>query len=199
MEEDTLPAFRFPAVARQKVSAAFDGGMLSSDAGVLLLRGVEKQPGLAQRFSGCLKDKREALVPLSVSIKLLLEEIRGSRNADTVLVNSNGKPLQSGFKASRSAAMRRAWPEGWKLHFHDLRGTAATNFFRAGFTYREIAESVGWSEEDVERLIDRYVKRDEITQDRVRRMENMGTYQNENCKPFRKTTQCTDGKFVISL
>jgi hypothetical protein len=41
------------------VSAAFDGGMLSSDAGVLLLRNVEKQFGIAQRLSACLKDKRD--------------------------------------------------------------------------------------------------------------------------------------------
>jgi hypothetical protein len=59
MEEDTLLPFAFPAVARKKVSAAFDGGMLSSDAGVLLLRNVEKQFGLAQRLSACLKDKRD--------------------------------------------------------------------------------------------------------------------------------------------
>jgi hypothetical protein len=59
MEEDTLLPFAFPAVARKKVSAAFDGGMLSSDAGVLLLRSVEKQLGLAHRISACLKDKRD--------------------------------------------------------------------------------------------------------------------------------------------
>ena len=33
--------------------------MLSSDAGVLLLRNVEKQLGLAHRLSACLKDKRD--------------------------------------------------------------------------------------------------------------------------------------------
>lgn len=59
MEEDTLLPFAFPAVARKKVSAAFDGGMLSSDAGVLLLRAVEKKLGLAPRLSACLKDKRD--------------------------------------------------------------------------------------------------------------------------------------------
>src|SRR5665213_2992696 len=59
MEEDTLLRFTFPAVARKKVSASFDGGMLSSDAGVLLLRSVEKQVGIAQRLSWCLKDKRD--------------------------------------------------------------------------------------------------------------------------------------------
>ena len=35
MGEDTLLPFDLPAVARKKVSVAFDGGMLSSDAGVL--------------------------------------------------------------------------------------------------------------------------------------------------------------------
>ena len=59
MEEDTLLRFAFPAVARKKVGAAFDGGMLSSDGGVLLLRNVEKRLGLAHRISACLKDKRD--------------------------------------------------------------------------------------------------------------------------------------------
>ncbi len=59
MEEDTVLPFAFPAVARKKVSAAFDGGMLSSDGGVLLLRAIEKKLGLAQRLSACLKDKRD--------------------------------------------------------------------------------------------------------------------------------------------
>jgi len=71
--------------------------------------------------------------------------------------------------------MADAWPEGSKLHFHDLRGTAATNYFRVGFTTRETAEIMGWSEDRVERLVDRYVKRDEILADRVRRFEQVST------------------------
>ncbi len=59
MEDDTVLAFGFPAVARKKVTAAFDGGMLSSDGGVLLLRDVEKACGIAKRLSACLKDKRD--------------------------------------------------------------------------------------------------------------------------------------------
>ena len=59
MDKDTLLPFAFPAVSRKKVSAAFDGGMLSSDAGVLLLRNVEKQFGIAERLSACLRDKRD--------------------------------------------------------------------------------------------------------------------------------------------
>jgi Transposase DDE domain group 1 len=58
MDEDTLLPFDLPAVARKKVSVAFDGGMLSSDAGVLLLRSVEKRLGIAARLAACLTDRR---------------------------------------------------------------------------------------------------------------------------------------------
>jgi len=36
---------------------------------------------------------------------------------------------------------------------------------------REIAEILGWSEDRVEKIINRYVKRDEILRDRIRRIE----------------------------
>jgi integrase len=42
--------------------------------------------------------------------------------------------------------MIRAGMHDRDLHFHDLRGTAATNFYRAGFTVREIAQTLGWAE-----------------------------------------------------
>jgi len=58
MEQDSCLAFELPAVARKKVSVGFDGGMLSSDAGVLLLRGVERRLGLAARLSRCIRDRR---------------------------------------------------------------------------------------------------------------------------------------------
>lgn len=57
------------------------------------------------------------------------------------------------------------------LRFHDLRGTAATRLFKAEFSEREIAETLGWSEDRVKRLIDRYVKRDEILKEKIRRLE----------------------------
>ncbi len=59
MQEDTHLPFDLPAVARKKVSVAFDGGLLSSDGGVLLLRGVEKRLSLAKRLAGSLKDRRD--------------------------------------------------------------------------------------------------------------------------------------------
>src|SRR5712664_3370293 len=59
MSEDTLLPFDLPSVARKKLSVGFDGGQLSSDAGVLLLRGVEKKLGLAARLSSCIRDRRK--------------------------------------------------------------------------------------------------------------------------------------------
>jgi hypothetical protein len=59
MSEDSVLPFDFPSVSRKKVSVAFDGGMLSSDAGVLLLREVERRLGLAARLSLCVNDKRD--------------------------------------------------------------------------------------------------------------------------------------------
>lgn len=70
--------------------------------------------------------------------------------------------------------MADAWPKGRDLHFHDARGAAATNYFRANFTIREIAKTMAWSEDRVERLIDRYVRQDEMLEDRVRRLEQSG-------------------------
>jgi Transposase DDE domain group 1 len=59
MSEDTVLPFDLPSVCRKKVRLGFDGGRLSSDAGVLLLREAERKLGLASRLAGCLRDKRD--------------------------------------------------------------------------------------------------------------------------------------------
>src|SRR6266481_9644756 len=59
MSEDTLLPFDLPSVARKKLSVGFDGGQLSSDAGVPVLRGVEKKRGLAARLAACIRDRRK--------------------------------------------------------------------------------------------------------------------------------------------
>ena len=59
MDEDTLLPLDLPAVQRKKVTLAFDGGRLSSDAGVLLLREVERELGIAERLAACVTDRRD--------------------------------------------------------------------------------------------------------------------------------------------
>lgn len=58
MNDDIASPFRFPAVHRKKVAAAFDGGRLTSDGGVLLLAQAERAMGICRRLAGCIADRR---------------------------------------------------------------------------------------------------------------------------------------------
>jgi hypothetical protein len=58
MIDPTLPLPGLSPVAGKAVVARFDGGELSSDAGVLALREIEGRLGVAERLAGCLKDRR---------------------------------------------------------------------------------------------------------------------------------------------
>jgi hypothetical protein len=59
MADDTLLPFGLPAVGRKKITAAFDGGRLSSDAGVLLLAGADRRRGLADALARLIPDHRD--------------------------------------------------------------------------------------------------------------------------------------------
>ena len=58
-------------VEKKELCARFDGGRLSSNGGVLLLRGIEKRLGLAARIASCLTDTRD---PASTTRGHLLPE-----------------------------------------------------------------------------------------------------------------------------
>ena len=45
MTDDSLLPFDLPSAQRKKVSAAFDGGLISSDGGLVLLREAERRLG----------------------------------------------------------------------------------------------------------------------------------------------------------
>ncbi|HKK22568.1 MAG TPA: IS1380 family transposase [Pseudohaliea sp.] len=55
----TPPLPGLSPVADKALIARFDGGQLSSDAGVLTLREVERRLGVAERLAGCIPDPRE--------------------------------------------------------------------------------------------------------------------------------------------
>ena len=59
MQEHTGYLPGLSPIEGKQVQAAFDGGMLSSDAGVLLLREVERKLGIAGRLGACLPDGRD--------------------------------------------------------------------------------------------------------------------------------------------
>lgn len=49
----------FQQLGRREVIGRFDGGMISSDAGGLVLREVERCCGILKRFAGCFRDYRD--------------------------------------------------------------------------------------------------------------------------------------------
>jgi hypothetical protein len=58
MPYSTPEQLRFPPIAGHTVRADFEGGALSSDFGVLLLRGIDRQIGLTARLAAAIRDKR---------------------------------------------------------------------------------------------------------------------------------------------
>lgn len=59
MSYDSPLAVPFPAVTRKKVTAAFDGGRLSSDCGVMLLSLAERRRGIVKTLSPLVPDLRD--------------------------------------------------------------------------------------------------------------------------------------------
>jgi hypothetical protein len=59
MTDDSLLPFSLPLVERKKVTAAFDGGRLSSDGGVMLLALAERRIGIADRLAAEIVDRRD--------------------------------------------------------------------------------------------------------------------------------------------
>ena len=59
MTDDNLLPFSFPAVSRKQITAAFDGGRLTSDGGVMLLAMAERRLGVADRLARCFPDHRD--------------------------------------------------------------------------------------------------------------------------------------------
>jgi hypothetical protein len=58
MNDPTLPLLGLSPVAGKSVVAKFDGGLLSSDGGIVVLREVEQRLRVADRLAACLEDPR---------------------------------------------------------------------------------------------------------------------------------------------
>jgi len=78
MQTDCSPnLFGFQDLGQRKVVASFDGGMISSDAGGLLLREVALSSGYLREFAGCFSDFRDQrLVEHSVQ-ELVSQKVMG--------------------------------------------------------------------------------------------------------------------------
>jgi len=59
VRDDSAARIGFPAVGRKKVTAAFDGGRLTSDGGVLLLAQAEREMRICKQLARCIVDRRD--------------------------------------------------------------------------------------------------------------------------------------------
>ena len=59
MIDNSLLPFSLPSVERKKITAAFDGGRISSDGGVMLLALADRRIGIADRLAAEITDRRD--------------------------------------------------------------------------------------------------------------------------------------------
>src|SRR6185312_5641221 len=89
--------------------------------------------------TGKSNHRREAIIPLYDDLRAVLAGI--PRHSTTILTNSRRRPWKgNGFGTAFNRAKIAAGMSDRDLHFHDLRGTAATWFYTAGLSERVIAE-----------------------------------------------------------
>lgn len=148
------------------VVAAYTGLRLGDVIGLTWVD-VDLDAGVIDRPTNKSRGKARAVVPILSPVRAVIEE--GDRTAPTVIVNTWGKPWTIG--GIQTAIHRAKAACGVDKRFHDLRGTAATMFARAGLAAPEIARIMGWGERRVEEIIRRYVSRRETAAAIVRRVE----------------------------
>jgi integrase len=119
--------------------------------------------------TGKSRGRREAIIPLYEELRAVLDRI--PKCSPVILTNARRRPWTgNGFGTAFNRAKIAADIAMRDLNFHDLRGTAATKFYVAGLSIRVIAEILAWSEEQVERIIRRYVARGAATKAAIRQL-----------------------------
>lgn len=169
-ELDQLEASNASPQMMRAVRLAALTGLRTSD--LLRLQWNHIQPLSIEITTGKSSHRKETLIPLYGELRDFLASIPKSNQSLTVLNNQDDERWRGGFGSSFQKAKKRA---GIDKHFHDLRGTAATRMYVGGLTEREIAEIFTWSEDYVAEMIRKYVKKDELLRDRIRRLDEART------------------------
>lgn len=124
--------------------------------------------------TGKSKHKRLAIIPLYDTLRDVLSSI--PKRSPTILTNGRHRPWQTnGFGTAFNRAKITACMNDRDLHFHDLRGTAATRFYVAGLPERVIAEIMAWEEDHVARIVRRYVDRSAATKAIIKQLNERST------------------------
>lgn len=77
MSDCTVQEALFPGFARRRIEVAFDGGSVTSDAGLLLVRQTDLRLGLLERVSQHLPDPRNPLLTQHKAVELLRQRVYG--------------------------------------------------------------------------------------------------------------------------
>jgi integrase len=124
--------------------------------------------------TGKSRHRRTALIPLYDDLRDVLARI--PKRSTTILTNVKRQPWAiNGFGTAFNRAKIAAGLNDRDLHFHDLRGTAATKFYIAGLPVRVIAEVMAWEEDYVEKIVHRYVGRSAATKALIRQLNEKRT------------------------
>jgi integrase len=113
------------------------------------------------------RHSRVCVIPITPKLAAILKQI-GPKDVGVVLTHSRGKPW-TGW-GLQTAMQRAKTTRGIKgLRFHDLRGTAATNFIRAGLPPADVATVMGWEPQRIQALAN-YVTADAVAAGMLERL-----------------------------
>src|SRR5450432_1684509 len=73
--DDTLLPFSLPNICKKRVTAAFDGGQISSDGGVILLAAADKRLGLIDALAQLIPDHRNTALITHPMADILRERV----------------------------------------------------------------------------------------------------------------------------
>jgi len=104
MTDDTMLPFSFPAVHAKKVTAAFDGGRLTSNGGVMLLAMAERRLGLADKLARVFPDRRD---PTRV-VHSLVDMFRARMFANLLRLRGRRRSRSSAVRSGIQAGLRSA-------------------------------------------------------------------------------------------
>lgn len=75
LTECNARTFEFQGLGRRAVTGRFDGGAITSDAGGLLLREVERKTGILRKFAACFSDYRDPELVEHTVYELLAQRV----------------------------------------------------------------------------------------------------------------------------